>query len=112
MRDAQIDAIKTYLFLKIKCESKPLYHLFTTGIFNTVDIGELSLPDRVKDYLRHNPAAAALYEYACIKDDQGAQVSNALAEQIEKDPESIDYQSFFRDAFYNILNMNRIILNI
>ena len=102
MRDAQIDAIKTYLFLKIKCESKPLYHLFTTGIFNTVDIGELSLPDRVKDYLRHNPAAAALYEYACIKDDQGAQVSNALAEQIEKDPESIDYQSFFRDAFYSV----------
>lgn len=102
MRDAQIDAIKTYLFLKIKCESRPLYHLFTTGVFNTVDIGELSLPDRVKDYLRHNPAAAALYEYACIKDDQGAQVSNALAEQIEKDPESIDYQSFFRDAFYSV----------
>ena len=24
MRDSQIDAIKTYLFLKIKCQNKPL----------------------------------------------------------------------------------------
>ena len=38
MRDAQIDAIKTYLFLKIRCESKPLYQLFSTGAFSTVDI--------------------------------------------------------------------------
>lgn len=28
MRDAQIDAIKTYLFLKIVCDSKPLSPFF------------------------------------------------------------------------------------
>ena len=28
MRDAQIDAIKTYLFLKIACDAKPLFLLF------------------------------------------------------------------------------------
>lgn len=28
LRDAQIDAIKTYLFLKIGCENKPLATLF------------------------------------------------------------------------------------
>ena len=64
MRDAQVDAIKTYLFLKVACDCKPLNELFTNGIFNTLDIAELSLPDSVKDYLRNNPAAAALYEYA------------------------------------------------
>lgn len=31
MRDAQIEAIKTYLFLKIACENKPLWRLFSEG---------------------------------------------------------------------------------
>lgn len=34
MRDAQLDAIKTYLFLKIGCENKPLAFLFSHGAFN------------------------------------------------------------------------------
>ena len=33
MRDAQIDAIKTYLFLKIACDCKPLSQLFQDGCF-------------------------------------------------------------------------------
>ena len=28
MRDAQIEAIKTYLYLKIACKNKPLWQLF------------------------------------------------------------------------------------
>lgn len=38
MRDAQIDAIKTYLFLKIGCDCKPLALLFQEGRFNTLDL--------------------------------------------------------------------------
>ena len=45
MRDAQVDAIKTYLFLKVACDCKPLSELFTAGVFNTLNIAELSLPD-------------------------------------------------------------------
>lgn len=33
MRDAQIEAIKVYLFLKIACECKPLTQLFRQGFF-------------------------------------------------------------------------------
>ncbi|HCQ72064.1 MAG TPA: hypothetical protein DIT75_01470, partial [Rikenellaceae bacterium] len=29
LRDAQIEAVKTYLFLKIKCKNKPLWQLFS-----------------------------------------------------------------------------------
>ena len=58
MRDAQVEAIKTYLFLKVACGCRPLQELFTTGVFNTLDIGELSLPDSVKAFLRQNKAAA------------------------------------------------------
>lgn len=102
MRDAQVEAIKTYLFLKIACGCRPLSALFTSGAFNTLDIGELSLPDSVKDFLRQNHAAAALYEYASQTNDSGEQVSKKLQEQIAKDPASIDYPKFFTDAFYGV----------
>ena len=38
LRDAQIDAIKTYLFLKIACQGKPLWQLFAEGKFNETDV--------------------------------------------------------------------------
>lgn len=102
MRDAQVDAIKTYLFLKVACDCKPLNELFTAGTFNSLEIGELSLPDSVKDFLRRNPAAAALYEYASQTNDSGEQVSKKLQDQIAKDPASIDYEQFFTAAFYGV----------
>ena len=37
MRDAQIEAIKIYLFLKIACGNRPLWQLFTEGSFNSLD---------------------------------------------------------------------------
>ena len=43
MRDAQIEAIKIYLFLKIKCENKPLARLFYSGAFNTLDLNSLEI---------------------------------------------------------------------
>ena len=102
MRDAQVEAIKTYLFLKVACDCRPLPELFSSGAFNTLDIGELSLPDSVKDYLRKKPAAAALYEYATQTNDSGEQVSGKLQAQIEKAPGSIDYEKFFSQTFYGV----------
>ena len=43
MRDAQIDAIKTYLFLKIACDCKPIAQLFQEGYFNTLDLQVIEL---------------------------------------------------------------------
>ena len=43
MRDAQIEAIKTYLFLKIVCCSRPLSELFCRGEFNTLSLDEVEL---------------------------------------------------------------------
>ena len=102
MRDAQVNAIKTYLFLKIACGCRPLARLFTEGTFNTENIGELPLPDRIKEYLRHDPAAAALLEYARLKNGKGEQVSETLEKQITESPDSINYARFFQDAFYNV----------
>jgi len=102
MRDAQIEAIKTYLFLKIACECKPLAELFCQGAFNTLSLEEVELSSKVRNYLMANPAAAALFEYACLKNDSGDQVSVKLEQQIRKSPESIDYNKFFRNAFYGL----------
>ena len=102
MRDAQVEAIKTYLFLKIACGCKPLAELFRQGVFNTLSLDEIEVSAKVRDFLMSNPAAAALFEYACLKNDAGEQVSPKLEQQIRKDPESIDYNKFFRDAFYGL----------
>ena len=102
MRDAQIEAIKTYLYLKIACNCKPLSVLFTEGAFNNLDLEELEVSAKVRDMLVLNKAAAALYEYATLKNKDGQQVSEKLETQIKKDPDSIDYSRFFNDAFYGM----------
>lgn len=102
MRDAQVEAIKTYLFLKIACGCKSLSELFCKGAFNTLSLDEIEVSSKVREYLMENPAAAALFEYACLKNDVGEQVSPKLEQQIRKDPEGIDYGKFFSDAFYGL----------
>jgi len=102
MRDAQIDAIKTYLFLKIDCDCKPLSLLFQEGHFNTVDLDALELSGTTRTYLKTHSDAAALLEYASLQNDSGEQVSKKLEEQIRKAPESIDYRQVFHDAFYGV----------
>ena len=102
MRDAQIEAIKVYLFLKIACECKPLTQLFRQGFFNSIDLNEIELSKSTREYLFQNPAAAALFEYACLTNDKGEQVSEKLEKQIKKDPTGIDYNEFFRNAFYGV----------
>jgi len=102
MRDAQIDAIKTYLFLKIACDCQPLADLFCTGKFNALELDDIALKTRTKDFLKKHPAAAALFEYACLKNDTGDQVSAQIEEQIKDAPDSIDYETFFKEAFYNV----------
>ena len=102
MRDAQIEAIKVYLFLKIGCECKPLEYLFRYGYFNSINLNNVELSTSAREYLEENPAATALLEYACLTNDKGEQVSEKLEKQIKKDPSSIDYDRFFRNAFYGV----------
>ena len=63
MRDAQIEAIKTYLFLKIACKGKPLYQLFAEGYFNETEIATEELTVETRHVLETNKAALALFQY-------------------------------------------------
>ncbi len=102
MRDAQIEAIKVYLFLKIACACKPLELLFKEGLFNSADLNDIELSTAAREFLQENPAAAALFEYSRLKNEKGEQVSEKLEKQIRKDPSSIDCNSFFHNAFYGV----------
>jgi type III restriction enzyme len=102
LRDAQIEAIKTYLFLKIACGNKPLWQLFSEGNFLSINLRDVSLTVRAREVLETNTAAATLYEYACLKDADGNLLAPNLKNEIEEYPDDIDYEQVFRDIFYGV----------
>ena len=102
LRDAQIEAIKTYLYLKVACNCQSLKKLFCQGAFNTLDLDDLEISKSTREFLKGRKAAAALLEYALLTNEAGDQVSPKLEQQIKKDPESIDYEQVFTYAFYGV----------
>ena len=102
MRDAQIEAIKTFLFLKIKCENKPLWELFYEGAFNYLDVDNLEIKQQLKDYFIQNPCALSLYQYAVTKDESGNIISPKLEKEIREKFDSINYKQVFQDIFNKV----------
>ncbi len=102
MRDAQIEAIKTYLFFKIACGNRPLWRLFSEGFFNSLDLAAMPLTVDGRDYLASNKAAAALLEYSLLKDKNGNQIAPELEKTIKKHDVDIDCEAVFRKIFYNV----------
>lgn len=99
LRDAQLEAIKTYLFLKIGCGSRPLWQLFTSGAFTSLDVDELELRDSVRQQLRADAAALALYEYALQRDDRGEQAAPGVEKLLRGGAPDMDFSQVFRDFF-------------
>ena len=102
MRDAQIEAIKTYLFLKIACKGKPLYQLFAEGYFNETEIATEELTVETRHVLETNKAALALFQYSCLKDKNGRQLAPELEKFIRHHATEIDYEQTLLDIFYGV----------
>ena len=102
LRDAQIDAVKTYLFLKLECDCLPLWQLFTEGRFNSLDVNELAIKAATREYFLSHPASAALYEYAVCSNKDGKPTAPALVKLLESAPETVDAVSVFRKIFYGV----------
>ena len=102
MRDAQIEAIKTYLYLKIACQNKPLYQLFIEGVFTSLDIDNIDLTSTARTILKDTPAAVALLEYARLTDRNGKQLAPQLEHLIKDHADTINYEQVFRDLFYGV----------
>lgn len=95
LRDAQVEAIKTYLYLKIECENKPLSTLFCEGKFNALDLNPLPLSTYLREFLLDNPAALSLYEYA------HSLQARTILKSMESHFATLDYQKIFSDLFYH-----------
>lgn len=102
MRDAQTEAIKTYLFLKIACQNLPLWQLFCEGWFNDTVLDAEELTVETRDVLTSNTAALALFQYSRLKDKNGKQLAPQLESYIRHHACEIDYEQTFRDIFYGV----------
>lgn len=103
MRDAQIEAIKTFLFLKLHCRNKPLWELFCSGEFNHEQT--LKTARAVADsfaVMQSNPAAVALLEYSRLYNKSGKMLSNDLELEILEHADQVDFKKAFQDLFYGI----------
>lgn len=102
MRDAQIEAIKTYLFLKIACGNRPLWELFVDGVFNDTNIGQVELTETAREIFKTNKAAVALFQYSRLTDKNGRQLAPELESYIKRHADEIDYADVFRKIFYGV----------
>ena len=100
MRDAQIEAIKTYLFLKIGCQNKPLWKLFHDGILSSPESIALNGDERA--LLGNNTPALALMQYAALPNKSGKALAPELVKAIKTNPACVDYEKAFRDLFYGV----------
>ena len=102
MRDAQLEAIKTYLFLKIACKNQPLWRLFVDGVFNDTNIGQVELTETARQIFSTKKAAVALFQYSCLHDKKGKQLAPELEQYIKQHADEIDYEAIFQKVFYGV----------
>lgn len=100
LRDAQIEAVKTYLFLKIGCKNLPLWRLFYSGIITSPQNIALTLAER--DIMGSNIPALSLMEYALLETKNKKPLAPDLAAYVKSHPNDIDYNKAFHEIFYNV----------
>ena len=102
LREAQVEAIETYLFLKIKGNNKPLWQLFSEGFFTEpCDFAKLNINQTARDYLQSHTNALALYQFTGQKVN-GKTLLPELQKSIVDNPEALDYDSIIKDLFYRV----------
>ncbi len=97
LRDTQVEAIETYLFLKIEGQNKPLWQLFSDGFFTQeTDLSKLNINQHAREYLASNSSAYALYDFAKQQKIQG------LENEIVNNPTNLDYENIIKSIFYKV----------
>ncbi len=108
LREAQIDALETYLFLKIYYENKPLWQIVSEGLLNepsqSMDIYS-SLSVSTNNVFKENPYAKNIYEFTKQKlkfVNNNSRLLPELSTHIEKKANLIDFESLAKKLFYGI----------
>ncbi len=105
LRETQISAIETYLFLKIEGKGLSLASLFSNGFFNRCeDMAHARISQIARDRFAIDPAALALFQL-CSALEQGKGAKNrGLAEAFERHltahPDDASFSAAIHDVFY------------
>jgi type III restriction enzyme len=103
LRGTQIEAIETYLFLKIEGQNKPLWKLFSEGFFaNGTDLTKLNINQAARDFLNRNKAAHALFDFTRQKNGGSSTLLPELEKLIIEKPTELDYELIIKNIFYNV----------
>lgn len=106
LREAQYQAIETYLFLKIKGQNKPLWELFSEGFFsNEEDLSKLNINQTAREIFENNKVAKSLLEFTRFKVKNGNGTETLLPdleEYIINNSDKIDYENIIKRIFYGI----------
>ncbi|MBM3128756.1 MAG: hypothetical protein FJ009_09050 [Chloroflexi bacterium] len=99
--DDQIEAIETYLFLKIAAGNQPLAQIFADGFFfDPIDLNTLRLSVAARELLETNTAARSLYQFARSKNNDNSLLPELEKEIAENKP--MDYRQIIDAIFYNV----------
>jgi type III restriction enzyme len=85
LREAQTNALETYLFLKIKGQNKPLWQLFSEGFFsNGDDLSKLNINLTARGIFENNIAAKSLLDFSRFKIKTNGNGNGTLLPDLEK----------------------------
>ena len=103
LREPQVEAIATYLFLKIKGENKPLWQLFAENFFTPdLDLARLKLSEATRQFLEKNKAARALYAFSIQPQEDGKPLLPELEGLISDNPAALDCERIIKEIFYDV----------
>ncbi len=103
LRETQVEAIETYLYLKIEGGNKPLWELFSENFFtDDIDLNKLNVNQETRKFLQKNTAAMALYGLSIQKQQDGKSLLPELEKLITDNPSALDYERIIKDIFYQV----------
>jgi len=111
LREAQIQALLVYLYLKIAGVNKPLSTLFSEGFFIcNQDLSALNINQETRSILENDTAARALFDLSRLplnkKNGPGKKDRLTLFPELEsfmiKEPSAIDYKAVGKSLFYGV----------
>ena len=104
LRDAQIEAIKTYLFLKIEGANRPLWELFCDGFFvQGEDLSRLHISEAARTLFESDKAARSLFEFSRRKANGGPKTMLPELEAYLRDHAAdVDCNGVIQQLFYGV----------
>jgi hypothetical protein len=103
LREAQIDAVTTYLFLKLNCENRPLLKLFSGELFSpSENLAELNINQKTRKIFESNKSARSLYEFSRTKNGNGMSLFPELEKYILENSDKVDFERIIRKIFYSV----------